>query len=77
MYVINDAIKTWEKEKQLLVAEQKDSKKDYMEVVSEPKTTKFKREEKMFEVESEEKGFLSVSFIEKNIDRSATEIHYM
>ena len=77
MYVINDAIKTWEKEKQLLVAEQKDSKKDYMEVVSEPKTTKFKREEKMFEVESEEKGFLSVSFIEKKIDRSATEIHYM
>jgi len=61
MYVINDAIKTWEKEKQLLVAEQKDSKKDYMEVVSEPKTTKFKREEKMFEVESEEKGFLSVA----------------
>ena len=69
MYVINDAIKTWEKEKQLLVAEQKDSKKDYMEVVSEPKTTKFKREEKFFKVKTEEKGFksyLSVSIVENN-----------
>jgi len=55
--IINDAIKTRKKEKELLVPKQKNSKKDYMDVVSEPKTTKFKREEKFFEVKTEKKGF--------------------
>ena len=64
--IINDAIKTRKKEKELLVPKQKNSKKDYMDVVSEPKTTKFKREEKFFEVKTEKKGFkgyLSVSIV--------------
>jgi len=57
--VINDATNTWQKEKKFLEAERKDSKESKMDAVIEPTTTKFKREEKIFKVESEESSFKS------------------
>ena len=59
MCVINDATNTWQKEKEFLEAERKDSKESKMDAVIEPTTTKFKREEKIFKVESEESSFKS------------------
>ena len=56
MCVINDATSTWQKEKELLEAEQKDSKKSRTDAVIEPTTSL--KEKKKYSKSSPKKSVL-------------------